>query len=132
MANWYGHARTNYFRVKDVDKFCEWAKALGVLETETDAGRVALLSADEYGGWPTSIFNEETEEYEDIDIFQQVADHLEEGSVAVFMEVGAEKLRYLTGYAIAVNHKGDIVKVTLDDIYWLAQPLGTEITVAEY
>jgi hypothetical protein len=33
------------------------------------------------------------------------------------MEIGAEKLRYLTGVAIAVNHKGRVVEVTLSDIY---------------
>jgi hypothetical protein len=33
------------------------------------------------------------------------------------MEIGAEKLRYLTGVAIAVNHKGRAAVVSLDDIY---------------
>ena len=36
---------------------------------------------------------------------------------AYLMEIGAEKLRYLTGVAIAVNHKGRIIELTLDDIY---------------
>ena len=45
MANWYGHARSNYFRVKDREKFEEWTKSIGDLEViEDDEGRVALLS----------------------------------------------------------------------------------------
>jgi hypothetical protein len=34
----------------------------------------------------------------------------------VLMEIGAEKLRYLTGIAIAVNHKGRAAAVSLDDV----------------
>jgi hypothetical protein len=33
------------------------------------------------------------------------------------MEIGAEKLRYLTGIAIAVNYKGRATVVSLDDVY---------------
>jgi hypothetical protein len=33
------------------------------------------------------------------------------------MEIGAEKLRYLTGIAIAVNHKGRVAVISLDDVY---------------
>ena len=35
----------------------------------------------------------------------------------LLMEIGAEKLRYLTGIAIAVNHKGRAAVVSLDDVY---------------
>jgi hypothetical protein len=133
MADWYGHARTNYFRVKDKEKFDKWAKSIGDLRVGADdKGRVALFSEDEYGGWPRSIYDEETDEYEDIDIYGQVAGHLAKGAVAVFQEVGAEKLRYLTGFAVAVNAEGETVEISLDDIYRLAEPLGDEVTVAEW
>jgi hypothetical protein len=49
-----------------------------------------------------------------LDLFGEVAGHLVEGSVAVFIEVGAEKLRYLTGWAVAVNSSG----VTMPDYPW--------------
>ena len=29
---------------------------------------------------------------------------------------GAEKLRYLTGIAIAINHKGRVAVISLDDV----------------
>jgi hypothetical protein len=52
------------------------------------------------------------------------------------MEIGAEKLRYLTGVAIAVNHKGRVVQLTLSDIYCKAarafRVAESEITQAAY
>jgi hypothetical protein len=52
------------------------------------------------------------------------------------MEIGAEKLRYLTGVAIAVNHKGRVVELTLGDIYRKASRIfrvaESEITQATY
>jgi hypothetical protein len=30
MANWYGSARSNYFRVKDKDAFLKWADGRGI------------------------------------------------------------------------------------------------------
>ena len=104
MSDWYGSARTYYFRVKDETKFRKWAESIGGLEVVTDKeGRISLLSHGEYGGWPTR----EMEEDEEFNLFQEMADHLvkevanhlQEKSVAVFVEVGAEKLCYLTGHA---------------------------------
>lgn len=48
------------------------------------------------------------------------------------MEVGSEKLRYLRGYATAVNSDGKTVSMSLEGIYRLAAKLGTRITRAEY
>lgn len=136
MADWYGFARSNYFKVKDETEFRHWADSIGDLEVIQDSeGRVGLISHNQYGHWPSSRFNEDTEGEEDIDVFITVAEHLQEGSVAIFIEVGAEKLRYLTGWAVAINSKGEEVQVNLDDIYDRAKPLtseGEEITIAEW
>ncbi len=134
MANWYGTARSNYFRVKDKQKFTEWATSIDGLELiEDEEGRVGLGCNHDYsGGWPDLVYNQDTDDYEEIDVVKSVAAHLQEGSVAVFMEVGAEKMRYVTGWAVAVNHKGDTARVSLDDIYKQAAELGDEVTKAEY
>jgi hypothetical protein len=135
MADWYGHARSNYFRVKDQEKFEQWADSFGGdLEVIFDGkGRVGLLSHEEKGRWPLTRYNEETEEEEDIDLIAEVGRHLQEDSVAVLIEVGAEKLRYLTGWATAVNSKGYTVDVDLDEIYERANDnLGDEVTDASY
>ena len=48
------------------------------------------------------------------------------------MEAGAEKLRYISGFAFAFNNKGEEITIRLSDIYERAKDLGTNITAAEY
>ena len=56
--------------------------------------------------------------------------------MAVLLEIGAERIRYLYGDAIAVNHKGRVVALSLKDIYRKAarefRVPENEITRAEY
>jgi len=111
VADWCRSARSNYFRVKDPEAFKERADSVPDLaaEQETegkDKGNFMLWSADEYGGWPTGRYNEETEDYEDYDLASELSEHLAEGEVAVLLEIGAEKLRYLSGFAVAVDSRG--------------------------
>lgn len=68
-------------------------------------------------------------------MLSELAEHLQDDSVAVLMEAGAEKLRYVAGWAAAVNAKGEVVEIGLHAIYDMAkQKFGddVEITVAEY
>jgi len=135
MAQWIGHARTNYFGVKDEAAF---RAAFVTVEVEIveirgmDGMRFALLGNDEYGGFPSMRYVDDEDELVDIDVTGMLIEHLADGEVAVLQEVGAEKLRYLTGAAWAVNNKGERVDVSIDDIYELAKGLGTSITTATY
>ena len=136
MANWYGTARSNYFRVKDKDAFLKWAdgRGLGVFKNEESADLFAIYGGEstDDGSWPSYDVESDTE----IDLVAELAQHLPNGQIAVLMEIGAEKLRYLTGVAIAVNHKGRVVELTLSDIYRKAsrafQIPENEITHATY
>jgi len=47
---------------------------------------------------------------------EMVADHLIDGEVAIFMECGAEKLRYIVGCAVAVNNKREYKVVNINSI----------------
>jgi hypothetical protein len=75
------------------------------------------------------------EEDKEFDLTAELAEHLSKGQVAILMEVGAEKQRYLTGEAIAVNSKGRVVFLSLGDIYRKAarefRVPENEITYAE-
>jgi hypothetical protein len=117
MANWYGSSRSNYFRVKDSDAFLQWVgkRGLGLYKNSEDATVFAIHSGNstDGGSWPSYDLGSVTE----IDLVAELAQHLPKGQVAVLMEIGAEKLRYLTGIAIAVNHQGRAAVVSLDDIY---------------
>lgn len=117
MANWYGSARSNYFRVKDTEAFLTWTehRGLGVFKSEKMPGFLSIYPGDDLdsGGWPSY----DMEKDEELDLVTELSEHLAPGEVAVLLEVGAEKLCYLTGQAIAVNAKGRVVEVTLSEIY---------------
>jgi hypothetical protein len=127
MANWIGAARSNHFEVKDADAFKRWAQAvdLQVFQNGDEWGVGA------YDMWPDCRYDEEKDRLIEIDFVAELAAHLKEGEVAVLMEAGHEKLRYITGYATAVNSNGERVVVSLDDIYEKAKALGENVTLVQ-
>jgi hypothetical protein len=136
MANYYASARTNYFAVKDVELFekaMEKIPGIEVIKREQDGiVLVGLLASDDDGSFPIFVWNEELDQDEELDWEQIFADHLQDDWVAVMMEVGHEKLRFLNGYTIAYNNKKETVGISLDGIYGLAKSLGSNITEATY
>jgi hypothetical protein len=138
MANYCATCRTNYFRVRDVFAFGEWADQYSVTvadlvvdSAENPVTKYALLGEDpDGGGWPS--WNPETDE--EINFVEELSKHLADGEVAVLIEVGAEKQRYVIGYAVAVDNSGRTVVLSLDEIYGKAKEAFNvkEITRAEY
>ena len=134
MANYYGHARSNYFNVKDADAFRTWVSSTDGLAFLEKGNSFAIYSDDgDCGGWPSDRFDEEAQDHVDFDLPIELSKHLQEGSVAVLMEVGAEKMRYLVGYAQAVDSDGQVETISLDDIYMIAEErFGVAPTQATY
>lgn len=135
MANSYGTARSNYVRVKDAEAFLQWTsrRKLGVIKSERGPDVFAIHPGDTTDGfWPRYDFDTD----EELDLAAELAEHLPQGQVAVLLEIGAERIRYLYGDAIAVNHKGRVVTLSLKDIYRKAarefQVPENDITRAEY
>ena len=140
MANYICSARSNYFKVGEPKAFIEWINQFdGVYfeerNNEPEATNMvgALFCEDsDGGGWPCYVWDEETETDRDVDFFKEFSQFLAPDSVAVFVEVGSEKLRYLVGYACAVNHKGEIIQISLTDIFkriseeWGFESINTE------
>lgn len=136
MADWYGSALTNYFRVKDEDAFRAWAEAAYLCAFEED-GRFGVYSLDEYGGWPSNVEDDDAPGGErSFDIVDELAVHAAEGEIVVIIEAGAEKLRTITGSAIAFRASASGVEriaLALNDIYELAaQKWGQRPNPAEY
>ena len=142
MTKYYATARSNFFAVKDERAFRDWANSIGLAiliptrpkEPADDVPRFGICPGDGEGsgGWPVFAAYEETQDHENVDFHEQLAAHLAEGEVAVLIEVGSEEFRYLTGTALAVNHKGECVTLDLNSIYEQARVLGPNITRAEY
>lgn len=119
MANYHCAARTNYFRVKDEAAFRAWAVRRGVEVAESFAvhrGHFAVFATD-----GEAFPNYDSDRDEEVDFAAELAGHLAPDSVAVLLEVGAEKLCYLVGMALAVNAHGQRLALDLADIYRLAE-----------
>lgn len=128
MANYVGHARSNCFRIRDETTFLAWVDTLpGVVAQRENSDRklfVLLVEDADGGGWPHWRYQEDMEDEEELDLHAELSEHLAEGEVAILQEVGSEKLRYLVGYAVAVNHKGETLSVSIDEIYQMVQEAG--------
>lgn len=137
MANYYATARSNYFAVKDEEAFKDWVMSVGleVYEQITPGGSTLFMIApsdmDDCGAWPSGR-EDKDDEWVEIDLLDELSVHLADEHVAVLMEVGNEKLRYVNGFAQAVNNKGEYVQLSLNDIYEKAASLGSFVTAAEY
>ena len=142
MGNGYGTARSNYVKAVDVGalkaamEFWDISVEAGSGKNE---GKVCLLCETEYGGWPSSAYDEEAEVDVEFDFANHVMPHVAEGEVLIVMEAGAEKLRYITGWSGAFVRTGDDVKAVytnIDRIYEIVRnEFGAdfdEFTFVEY
>jgi len=142
MANYYATARTNYFEVKDPDKFKAFVAKMPDLvlieKTVCDAKRKRTLYGfyvenPDGGGFPT-VWATRKGQWQDVALCNATARHLKDGEIAIFVEAGHEKSRYVTGYAIAINSKGKSVELCIDNIYNMLDKLAPKgaVTRAEY
>lgn len=137
MSDWYGGSRTNYVKIKDMDGLKKALEPfdLEIVEDRDSPNSIALLPNSEYGDWPTWAYTEDGEEIE-LDPVGHICPFMEEGQVLVIMEAGAERLRYISGWAQAFTWDGRFVEVSLHQIYEkAAQEFGvplTTITPASY
>lgn len=126
MANYYGVFRSNRFRVRDPKAFLAWADTIYALELHHEAdGRYLLLQSEWSDGAGLPSTREVGDDDEDLDFITELAGHVAPGAVAVVIEAGSEKLRYLTGLAWAIRggdrpEDADVERIGLDDIYEIA------------
>ena len=135
MANYNATARSNWFKVKPT--FDAWVESIPDIDVQIRDGFVAIFGADcDTRCFPSQRLVEDKTgdvDYEDIYLAEELAPHLEDGEIAVLMEAGAEKQRYIGGWAIAVHSDGRVVSINLNDIYGLAEKeFGKRPTPAEY
>jgi|BioPla2DNA2_1021312.scaffolds.fasta_scaffold60553_2 hypothetical protein len=133
MANYIAYARSNYFKVKDEEKFKNFIRDfdLTLIKDEVNGEFLCGFLTDEYG-ITDQIYNEETDEFEEVDFIKELSKHIADGYVAIVQQVGYENYRYFTGYAIAVNNKDERLIINLSDITDLAkEKWGSEVTVTD-
>ena len=133
MAIYIATARTNYFRVKDEVAFLAWADKFH-LRVASGEGGFALFPSDESDA-PGFYLQPEDENTDwcPLDIADEIAKHLTADSIAIIVETGHENSRYVVGWAEAVNHEGEKVRICLDSITELAfQKFGIRPTEPSY
>lgn len=126
MANYTAFARSNKFKVNSIEDFEAGMPAEIEVHIEDIEEKIVCLLCDE--GWPSEIEGEDGE-IEEWDIETYAAKFLVDGEWCVIQEVGAEKLRYLVGYSIAFNNKGERYCVSIDNVY---KNLPPEVTPCSY
>lgn len=136
MGTWCGTSRTNYFRVRDGEVFQAWGEKLGfTVVSRVFADRQRQYALATYDCWPSHEFSSEGALVREVDFFAELAAHVSSDEIVVCIQAGAEKLRYVTGEAVAFRVSlGQIEKITLslDDIYNLAeQKWATRPSLAE-
>lgn len=126
MSNYYGVGRTNTFRVKDVAALREALDRGEFLVEEcphagVGAVMIVVNDGDGIGSWSQLIYRDEgDDEPEELFVPDIIAEHLQDGQVAVFQHAGSEKKRYVSGSSIAVHSSGQRVVVDNDHIYAMA------------
>jgi hypothetical protein len=123
--NYEGVSRMNYVKVVDVTAWKQFCTRWGLQFTENSKG-VGFLSESPV---PTALPGGDEP---DVPFLNELATHLQDEEVAVVEEVGREGMRYLTGYAWAINNKGRTRSVTIDRIYKLAAQLGKNVSDVAY
>ena len=105
MANYCATTRTNYFHVKDPDKFralTENAVGIEFWEETDDAGQ-PIFAFGAYGRIAgTDPYDEDAYDKFITALQENVADD----DAIIIIEVGSEKLCYLVGLALVVTSKG--------------------------
>lgn len=145
MANYTPFVRSNFFAVKDAAKFERFCKEYDLhVITPMPMPRRALANKRKRGGAlvgflgasetgiPLQKYDPELDQLVETDFCADLAAQLKPGWVAVVMEIGYEAMRYLHGYAVAVNASGKTTAVDLRDIYARAKRLGAHVTPCEY
>lgn len=105
MANYEAYARTNYFRVTDVEKMKDFCKR-NYLEFWQEDEESA--PKDRYGFASCEPFDYDT-------LIPEIQEFLDENDICVIIEIGREKLRYLVGEATLIT-KSNVKYIILNDI----------------
>lgn len=120
MANYYGAARSNYVRIKDMPGLVEALKPWPIIISPKNDNplNVCFLSDDPDGaGWPSRCWDDGDNDETEWDTTKFIAPFMEPDQVLIIEEAGHEKLRYVTGWAEATRSDGRQVFVNINDIY---------------
>ena len=137
MANYQGAERTNYVRIRQ-EKLHDVAEYVGMFNIEMhekDGTYCFLPSAWNDDGCFSQWGEDEGGNELELD-WESVARAMEDGQVLIIMSAGHEKLRYISGWAVAWDWQGNYTSLSINGIYeQAAEKFGVQtddISRAEY
>lgn len=133
MANYEAYARTNYFKVADMEGLRKATQDWPVsLEPHSKNKDFYCFIANEE--WPDETVDFETDEIIQCNVERDILPFLEPEQIFIITEIGHEKMRYLHGGASAFNTSTkEYIHISTNEIYELAKlKWGIEPTLAEY
>lgn len=116
MSIWYGTARTNFVRVKDVEAAIADLQPFGnkIHRHPAEKDAIMISGDDDSGDFSTTGYDSNEEDIE-LDWGDWSEKHLKEGQILVMHSAGADKLRFVSAWGSAFNHKGEWVNLSLSE-----------------
>jgi hypothetical protein len=96
LANYECCSKTNYFKVTDLKKLRQIVSGIEGAELWTENDRFAFGTYDDI----LVYYDENDEECDTVEAIQSILPY---GEVAIFMEIGNEKLRYINAQCIVAT-----------------------------
>lgn len=117
MANYESTFRTNYFRTSDDEKYAELFKGIYGESLEDFTMNIDGVLWHGFGGYGSVGWCADPNDEPDCDdlsgFYAELQKILPDDEAFILMEAGAEKLRYVTGYAdIVTAHSYDSVSLS--------------------
>lgn len=138
----FAATRSNYFTPKNREVFDAWLKNFHyeedpeIWEGEPGSNTIAFGFYDTIPSSRTPFNPEDAHDYDELhgnEFYAELAEHLEDGQVAIVESVSAEKLKSLGGSATAVHSDGRIINTYFDQLDELVEKeWGVTPTPAQY
>lgn len=132
MANYVSICRSNYFKVKDENRFARWCSFFGLQHwtnaVEGHQGTFPAIAVETGDGWPSS----QLENGEDFEFDDELQKHLDPATIAVLVSADHEALRFVGGHAAALHAVGRAEYISLNGIHDIAwKAFGDAVTITE-
>ena len=129
MSTYYGCCVSNFFKVKDLEKFEEWISKFPELETFGGETKEYVAFGSMNTGIPEYMPTDDDEGSIQVEFIIDLYKHLQEGEVAIVQEVGSEKLKCLIGFSVAIDWQGNTKYFSISDVYeWVNNKYGRDIS----
>lgn len=108
MANYCSAVRTNYFKIKDIDKFNSLCASLDGSDVKFEVTEKCGQNFASIWGFDITYRIKNSEDTDHVcdnidEFFDKMKDIVADGDAMIWTEIGREKLKYLVGFVCIVT-----------------------------